>query len=356
MARAMARRPPSTALSPTRIVAEGLDWTGRTRAGRFAALLLILLGLLALWRLGPSVVEGWHRGHEALAAIPLAVLLVPAMGHVLRRLNDLGWGAGWAWLLALPWLRWGLLLLLATLPSSQRRRRTDGGWRLLALGVAGVAALVLAGSLLWTTAGVAAQGMKPSLLPGDLALVRRMPVAIRRGDVLAFRLPGEAAPAVARVVGLPGERVAVEEGRPVIDGTPAALGSESVFVEVFGRQGPAGVMPVCGNGAVGLGAECRVRQVVETLPGGAAYPILDAGPRPLDRMEEVQVPEGRLFVLGDHRDAARDSRLGPAVRGAGMVALSQVIGRVDLVLASSAAARPWDPRGWRLGRLLRGVP
>lgn len=349
----MARRPPP--ISPSRFAREGLDPSGRTGAAGFGAFLLLLLGLFALWRLGPSVVEDWGRGHEALAAIPLAAFLVPAVGHVLRRLNDLGWSGWWAWAVALPWVRWGFLALLATLPSSQRRRRTDSGLRALGLGVAGAAALVLAGSLLWTTAGVAAQGMKPALLPGDVALVRRMPLEVARGDVVAFRMPGEAAARIGRVIGLAGERVAVEGGRPVIDGAAASWAQDGFLVEIFGRQGPAGVMPVCGNGTVGLGAECRTRRLLETLPGGRAYSVLDAGVRPLDAMEEVTVPEGRLFVLGDHRDAAQDSRLAPAVRGTGLVALGQVIGRVDLVLASSDARRPWDPRGWRLSRLLRGV-
>jgi hypothetical protein len=83
----MARRPRPEPISPTRFVREGLDPSGRTGQSSFAALLLILFGLVALWRLGPSRIEGWHRGHEALAVIPLAVLLMPALGHVLRRLN-----------------------------------------------------------------------------------------------------------------------------------------------------------------------------------------------------------------------------------------------------------------------------
>lgn len=351
----MARRPLGETLSPTRLFRGGLDPSGRTTPGEFAALLAIAGGFWALGRFGPLHVEGWGRGHEALATIPLAVLLVPGLGHVLRRLNDMGRPGWWAWALAVPWLRWALLALLLLTPSSQRRRRADSGWRLLGLGIAGIAALVLAGSLIWTTAPVVAQGMKPALLPGDLVLVRRAPVRVARGDVVAFRLEGEDGPRMGRVIGLGGERVAVEGGAPVIDGARAAWAEDGLFHEVFGRQGPDGVMPVCGNGTVGLGADCATHRFLETLPDGTTYEVLDAGPRPLDAAREVQVPRGRIFVLGDHRDAARDSRLSPAVQGTGLVALGRVIGRVDMVLASSGSRHGWDPRGWRPGRLLEVV-
>jgi signal peptidase I len=157
------------------------------------------------------------------------------------------------------------------------------------------------------------------------------------------------------VIGRGGEGVAVEGGAPVIDGTKAVWAEDGWFTEVFGRQGPEGVMPVCGNGTVGLGAACATHRFLETLPDGTTYAVLDAGARPLDAAQEVTVPDGFLYVLGDHRDAARDSRLAPAVRGTGLVALDRVVGRVDLVIASSEAARWWDPRGWRPSRVLEGV-
>jgi signal peptidase I len=351
----MARRPAAAPPSPARFLREGLDPSGRTKQRGFVVLMLVMGAFWALGRLGPHYVAGWGRGHEALAAIPLAALLVPGLGHALRRLNDLGRPGWWAWALALPWVRWGLLAFLVLAPTSQRRRRGDSGWRLLGLGVAGIAALGLAGSLLWTGATVAAQGMKPTLWPGDLVLMRRAPVTLERGDVVAFRLEGEAVSRIGRVVALGGERVAVEGGAPVIDGVAAAWAEDGWFAETFGRQGPEGVMPVCGNGTVGLGAECLTHRFLETLPDGTTYAVLDAGRRPLDAAGEVQVPRGQFYVLGDHRDAVRDSRLSPAVQGTGFVGAGQVIGRVDLVVASTEAAHWWDPRGWRPGRLLEVV-
>ena len=347
----MASRPVAEPLLPSLFLRTGLDPTGRTKPGGFAALLFVMGGLWLLGRLGPSWIEGWGRGHEALAAIPLAALLVPGTGHALRRLNDIGQPGWWAWALLVPWLRWALLLALLLTPTSQRRRRTDSLWRIVGLGVAGVAAVVLAGSLLWTTAPVVAQGMKPALWPGDLVLLRRAPVEVRRGDVIAFRLEGEAAPRIGRAVALGGERVAVEGGVPVIDGLRATVADDGLFGEPFGPQGPEGVMPVCGNGPVGLGAECLTHQLLETLPDGTTYAVLDAGKRPLDAGLEVEVPRGQIYVLGDHRDAARDSRLSPAVDGTGFVSPGQVIGRVDMVVASAEGRHWWDPRGWRLSRI-----
>jgi len=59
---------------------------------------------------------------------------------------------------------------------------------------------------------VAGRSMVPALSPGDRLLAVR-PRKLRRGDVVAVRIPGRGAAAVKRILGLPGERVEITEGR-----------------------------------------------------------------------------------------------------------------------------------------------
>jgi signal peptidase I len=347
-----ARRAPLP--NPATLIARGFDWTGRSPQEEALAM-AALAGLPLAWlRLGPSLVADWHRGHEAAGIVPLALLAVPALGIAVRRLTDMGARGWWAWLLALPLIRWALVAALLLAPSSQRRPRPRTGWRAAGMGVAALAGLGALGSLAFATAPVLAQGMRPALWPGEVVLIRRAPLVLAPGDVVALRLPGEAETRWGRILARGGDRIAVEDGRPVLDGTALPQAQAGWLVEPFGPQGPRRTLPVCGNGAVGLGADCRTRRLTETLPSGRSHIVLDAGPRPLDRTDEAVVPAGRLFLMGDDRDAARDSRLAPAAGGMGLVPEEAVLGRAGLVVASSAT-RLWDPRGWRLSRLLARV-
>jgi signal peptidase I len=167
----------------------------------------------------------------------------------------------------------------------------------------------------------ASESMAPTIRKGDSVTARRKSaLELRRGDIVTFAM-GESM-WVQRVVGLPGDRVEMRSGRVVVNGTPVP-------------QSAAGTIDIDGEPA----------QIhTEQFPGeGAPHRVLDLGPRPGDDMEPVQVPAGKLFLLGDHRDSSADSRY-PARPdgvggGSGLVAFDDVFGTVAPEDISSASPR-----------------
>jgi signal peptidase I len=162
-------------------------------------------------------------------------------------------------------------------PAGRRRGR------IIYWGLSGLAAVILAGGL--ATAGATTRtftepstSMEPAIRPGDrLVVVTHVPV--RRGEVIVEQQPPSDDYFVRRVIGLPGDRVACCTG--------------------------AGQVTV--NGKV----------LHETY--------LPAGTTPSQLRFHVTVPPGRLWLMGDNRLVASDSRLtGPAA--------ARVVGSVVLVM------------------------
>ena len=68
---------------------------------------------------------------------------------------------------------------------------------------------------------IPSESMAPTLRPGDHVLVEKLSYRFgspRRGDLVVFRSPDGGALAVKRIVGLAGDRVAIEDGLLAIDG------------------------------------------------------------------------------------------------------------------------------------------
>lgn len=222
----------------------------------------------------------------------------------------------------------------------------------------------------WQAFRVPSGSMKPALLVGDSVLVNKFAYGTpfrrciagwcpdtppwgappERGDVIVFRDTIDGGFASKRVVGLPGEEIAILNGRIHIDGQRIDRRTAGMFNEIYEAQGRLGQTPLCANPDASPGGYCAKPVLRETLPGGVAYDTLQIGMAAADFMAPRVVPPGHYFVLGDNRDNSTDSRIRRSDGGYGTIPLEHIVGRADLILFSSEADNILKFRTMRPGR------
>lgn len=230
-----------------------------------------------------------------------------------------------------------------------------------------LAVVALAKSAIAEPYYVPSGSMEPTLLVGDELLATKFPYGYSsaslplsiawprterilgalpaRGDVVVFRHPANRAQVwVKRVIGLPGDRVQMRDGRLFINGEPAGLKRDgSALTDEDG------------------GRQLAATRYIETLPGGRTHAILKlSGYSSVDDTPEVVVPAKHLFVMGDNRDNSADSRIPVAEGGVGLLPVSDLIGRVESIVGSfdlKTAHQPiWTwPSGLRFARFFTAI-
>src|ERR1043166_566601 len=202
-------------------------------------------------------------------------------------------------------------------------------------------------TLLFQPFNIPSSSMENTLLVGDYLFVEKFaygysrysfpfglaPISGRvfgsdpaRGDVVVFKFPPDnSTDYIKRVIGLPGDRIQMLNGRLYINDKAVPKVRVADYVQMVD------------------GIPYRVPRYQETLPNGKSYFVLDSIPNgPADNTEGFVVPPGHYFMMGDNRANSNDSRAEVVY-----VPAANLVGKAELIFFSTDGnAHFWEFWRW----------
>jgi len=180
--------------------------------------------------------------------------------------------------------------------------------------------------------------MLPTILIGDRILVDKLAYDLKvpfttvhmstwgqpkRGDIVVFYSPADGVRLIKRVIGVPGDRISMDNNRLFINGSPLHYDERGeINTDPEGNGGPQELKMEQLDGKPHLTLVTPMRYAMRSFP-------------------PVQVPADSFWMMGDNRDNSNDSRF------IGFVPRSAILGRASRVVFSLDPDHWYAPRSNR---------
>ena len=171
-----------------------------------------------------------------------------------------------------------------------------------------------------------------------------------RGDIVIVTPPGRDEDYIKRVIGLPGDTIAMTGGRLVINGVAVDIERRPEAMIPVDPNAPCGLREFAGHKvrAEDGSLYCRLPIIRETLPNGVSYDTIDLYANGVaDEFDPITIPEDHLWLMGDNRDRSSDSRFALIEGGlGGPVPIENIGGRAEMITFSLDGSASLNPLTW----------